>query len=123
MKINLLWAFIENIRIPLLAIGIIGLVIGFISCCFKQDTGGHNDDEKKETSKWWKNYFKIIPFFLFLCLLSGLPSVEDLWKVRIGLIKLELASPENLSKSSEVIERIGKKLECKYLGCEEEKKK
>jgi hypothetical protein len=54
--------------------------------------------------------------------LSVIPSVDDLWKVRIGLIKLELASPENLKGAAEVIERIGRKLECKYIGCDEEKK-
>ncbi len=51
----------------------------------------------------------------------SLPSVEDLWKVRIGMIKLQLASPENIQKGADVIERLGAKLECKYLGCEEKK--
>lgn len=54
---------------------------------------------------------------------SVIPSVDDLWKVRIGLIKLQLASPENIQKGAEVIERIGQKLECKYLGCAEERNK
>jgi hypothetical protein len=46
----------------------------------------------------------------------------NLWEVRIGLIKLELASPQNVQASVEEITRIGKKLECKYLGCDESKK-
>lgn len=61
---------------------------------------------------------------LILCLVLGcIPSVSEIWKVRIGLIKLQLSSPENIAKGVETIEHIGKKLECKYLGCKEEKPK
>jgi hypothetical protein len=65
-------------------------------------------------------YRILIPAFISL-LIVCIPSVEDVWKVRIGLVKLQLASPENIQKSTEVIERLGKKLECKYLGCEDKK--
>lgn len=44
------------------------------------------------------------------------PSIEELWKVRISLIKLQLASPENISKGVDEITRIGKRLEERYLG-------
>ena len=52
--------------------------------------------------------------------IACIPNVNDIWRVRIGLIKLSLASPENITKTSETIERIGRKLECKYLGCDEQ---
>lgn len=61
--------------------------------------------------------------FLVVLPITIMPTVDDLWKVRIGLIKLNLASPENIQKGADVIERIGKKLECKYVGCEEAKEK
>ena len=61
-----------------------------------------------------------IPFILF----AALPSVDELWEVRLGLLKFSLASPENVQKGAEEIGRIAKKLECKYLGgCEEKPKK
>jgi hypothetical protein len=54
--------------------------------------------------------------------LACMPSIDDLWKTRIALIKFHLASPENVEKATDEIARIGKKLECKYLGgCEDAK--
>lgn len=56
--------------------------------------------------------------------LACVPSIDDLWKVRIGLLKFHLASPENVGKATDEIARIGKALECKYLNsnCEEKGK-
>ena len=55
--------------------------------------------------------------------LAAIPDVNDLWRARIARIKLELASPENVQKGTEEIARIARRLECKHLGCEEEKEK
>lgn len=57
-----------------------------------------------------------------LVLFSSIPSMDQVWKMRISLIKFHLASPENINKAGSEIERIAKKLECKYIGCEGEKK-
>lgn len=57
-----------------------------------------------------------------LGIVACIPSVDQLWKVRIALIKYQLASPKNIERGSEEIARIAKKLECKYLGCDEDKK-
>jgi hypothetical protein len=55
-------------------------------------------------------------------LLGCVPTVDDVWKTRIALVKYHLAAPENVQAATETIERLGKKLECKYLGgCEETK--
>ena len=62
-------------------------------------------------------------FFSFCILFASVPDVKDLWETRIGLIKLELASPNNVRAGVKEIARIGKKLECKYVGCGEEEKK
>lgn len=80
-----------------------------------------NDCDK---DKFPRTFFKwsimiAVPSLIIACI----PTVDQLWKVRIGLIKLELSSPENIKSGAEVIERIGLKLECKYLGCEEKKSK
>jgi hypothetical protein len=57
------------------------------------------------------------------CMVSAFPDVDDIWRARITLVKMELSSPENVQKGAEEIERIAQHLECKYLGCEEEKEK
>lgn len=67
-----------------------------------------------------KNYS--ITLFILTLFIAIAPSPFDLWKIRISLIKLELSSPENVKSSVEEISRIGKKLECKYLGCETKEK-
>lgn len=62
----------------------------------------------------------------WMCILFTLvPSPKDLWEVRIGLLKYNVVSQENIEKfvreGMPAIERITKKLECQYLGCEEKK--
>ena len=72
-----------------------------------------------------KNLKWLIPTAIGVGLLACLPTVDDLWRVRVGLIKYSLASPENLREGKDAIERVAKKLECKYLGgadCEDPKK-
>lgn len=79
------------------------------------------EETKSALSVTRKFLFLVAPIFMVSGAISALPNIDDLWKVRIGLIKLQLASPENVQKGADVIERLGKKLECKYLGCEEKK--
>jgi hypothetical protein len=56
-----------------------------------------------------------------VCAIIGcIPDMNDMWKVRIGLIKYEMASPKNVNAAAEEIVRLGHKLECKYIGCEDE---
>lgn len=86
----------------------------FILVFFNIDDG---EMQKFGAHVFWKNLSILL---ISLCVLS-VPTVDTLWKVRIGLIKLSLASPTNIEKGSEVIERIGHKLECKYLGCKDDK--
>lgn len=78
------------------------------------------DGSEESIKKYFKYYKIVIPVILISSLFVSLPNVETLWKVRIGLIKYTLASSDNLEKGVEAIERIGKKLECKYLGCEKD---
>lgn len=83
----------------------------------------NNDEQLKDVYPSWRtarNYTALLFFFTFP--FSQVPSIDQIWKLRIGLLKLELASPENLKSSLDAIERIGAKLECKYLGCKEGKK-
>lgn len=54
-------------------------------------------------------------------LIALLPTPEQMWKIRLAIVKFELASPENVSKGVDAIERIAHALECKYLKCDDKK--
>ena len=54
----------------------------------------------------------IAPLFVFF------PTHNKILEVKISRIKNEAVSKENVTKGVETLERISKKLECKYLGCE-----
>jgi len=88
-------------------------------------TAGCGKNEKEchcgcgRANKIGKFLFKcaIAPLIIF-GLLSAVPTIDDIWKTRIALIKFRLASPENVNKGVDEIARIARKLECKYIGCE-----
>lgn len=63
----------------------------------------------------------LLPAFGFFFVLSMIPTTDQMFHIRLNLIKFELASPDNVRKGTEEIANIAKKLECKYLGCEEPK--
>lgn len=88
----------------------------FVSHCDDKDPPPEN--VKKIVRRSWLVFF-LTTIILFIP--AAIPSVDDLWRIRIGMIKLKLASPENVEKGAAEIIRIGKKLECRYLGCDEKK--
>lgn len=51
-----------------------------------------------------------------------MPTHQKILAVKIARIKNEAVSKENVTKGVETLERIGKKLECKYLGCDGDEK-
>lgn len=99
--------------------GIAAIVLGVIAYLIPADTYGMKDADKAIFTKYWiGNAKKFAAAFLVFAFIGCIPSVDDLWKIRIGMIKLELSSPENLAQAKTAIERIGAKLECKYIGGE-----
>lgn len=102
--------------------GVLGFVFSSIALC-------HAETPKEDSAEYKKNEYQSLKKVQLLfgtialpcLLLAAIPSVDELLKIRIALIKYELASGENISRATDVIERIGEKLECKYLGCEENK--
>jgi hypothetical protein len=121
MKYEILLAILSNIK----GLGCAGLFVSVITLFFGlpiTDIGSCNYESKERTEAWarYRRTAKIIALSLILpsLLITILPTIDDLWKVRISLIKFEMASPENIKGGVETIERIGHKLECKYLGCE-----
>lgn len=121
MKLEILLATFGNMKDLFLLLAIICFVSLLGTVVYYLIAWSEDADEK--TLKTCKSVLKIfLPLTVLLSFVCCLPSVEDLWKVRLGLLKLELANPANVQKGAEEISRIAKKLECKYLGCEEEKK-
>lgn len=59
-----------------------------------------------------------IPVILIAFIVSFTPTHKRLLWVKIEKIKNEAVNEQNLRDGVKVIERIGKKLECKYLGGE-----
>ena len=114
-------------------IGAIGLLVCLfivaIPHCLSEFDYNYNKEKREKDQIQTKIYSKFIVKYLIILVIvfapfALIPDTDDLWKIRIGFIKLQLASPKNLEKGTEEIGRIAKKLECKYLGgCEEEKPK
>jgi hypothetical protein len=99
----------------------LGLGIAWGMCSAEAQFGAAKDAANAATCKW---LFKRIGIVACIsCMFSIFPDADDIWRARIALVKLELASPENAQKGAEEVARIARKLECKYLGCEEEKEK
>jgi hypothetical protein len=124
---EILLAFLFNFQGVCRAIFIISLIclvlIGAILLLVKCDP--ILDDFRKETKIGMKKICKICLWCGLLSLpISLIPNMDDIWKIRINLIKFELASPENIEKATGEITQVVKKLECKYLDlCEEPEKK
>lgn len=116
--VEFLLAMMGNLKIFFVLVATLSLV-GFLLTFPLADLTGCNATEKAAIR--WR--FRLVWIGLATGLLGCLPSVNQLWEVRIAMVKFELASPENVGKTVDEIGRIGKKLECKYLGCQEEKSK
>jgi hypothetical protein len=117
---EILLACIENMHTAFVALFVISCVIFtgcFVCACAIADDSSTCDTDKEEGYKVCRKISKYnIPLFLIMLFAMCLPNVDDLWKVRIGLLKLELVNKTNIEAGAAVIERIGKKLECKYIG-------
>lgn len=123
--LEILLAFLNNLKIVfticaiLSAVGVVMFsVYTFVELKINSEIRPKEDLVKFVYAKTLLKKLVFVP--IILGVLVCIPNIDDMWHVRISLIKYELASPENLSKTEAVIERIGKKLECKYLGCEKQ---
>jgi len=126
MKTEIILATLSNFKqIGVVASIILAAITTIIlfHCFFELSPPVFLTEDKKIQLKGRARFalMKLLPLTFVVSLVICIPSIEDLWKVRIGLIKLELASPENIEKGADEIARIAKRLECKYLGCEDKK--
>lgn len=113
MGIELVLALISNIKT---LVGISALVLGAMNMLifvgYMMSREEHHDADMNACKKIAK---VSIPLFIICCLLSCIPDVDELWHVRVAMIKLTLASPENVKLGVDHIDLIAKNLECKYL--------
>jgi hypothetical protein len=96
-----------------------GIAASFLYLGWAKDCG-----DEEDVAYAWKVVKRVFTTAALLTPFMLIPSMDELWSVRIGLIKFQLASPEHVQKGAETIERIAKKLECKYVGgseCSEKK--
>ncbi len=78
-----------------------------------------NETSKSDTEKRYLNAARKWVWLAALGVILGAwPKPETLWETRIVMLKLGLASAENVQAGIGTVERIGKKIECKYLGGE-----
>jgi len=110
----------QNVSWTAKIVGIIFALITVISLVmYIMLEGAANKEERTTALRVFRYCF---PAASVLLLVGSLPTVDNLWKIRVGLIKFHLAAPENIKAGVETIERIGHKLECYYIGCEADKK-
>lgn len=74
------------------------------------------EEEEGEHKKWIKAFLII---YIALLSISIIPTHDKILQLKISKIKNEAVNKENITKGVETLERIGEKLECKYLGCGE----
>lgn len=107
-------------------LGIATIVMIIASVVASAEAARYSDSErsKAQAALLGKITKRVTTIFVLTLVLAMIPDVDEIWKVRISLIKFQLASPQNLEKGTEAIERIGKVLECKYIGtnCDDKKK-
>ena len=125
---TILVALWSNIHILVFVAAVIGsvatIVLGTVWASNADMVRLLGDKKDEANAATYKRLFKkAVGATVILAALTAIPDVNDLWRARIALVKLELASSENIQKSTEEIARIARRLECKYLGCKEEKEK
>ena len=120
-------SYVENIKNTLIMLGIFWAGFVVISYAIARDdtfTVYESEKEKKTKARgvsFLRAKYTLMALPIYI-LIVCVPSMDDIWKTRIALIKYNLASPENINKASDEIVKIGKKLECKYLEiCKDEK--
>ncbi len=119
--LEVVWYIALKLSIFAAIISIVAGVVSMGMIVFLMSDDGYGslkDDEKKS----FLGFFKVIAgIAIVFAPLAVVPSPDDLFHIRLGMLKYTMASPENVTKGMAEIERIAAKLECKYLGCEEKK--
>jgi hypothetical protein len=128
MALEILLAIAQNISsffwFIATASGVVLVVLSVALAVCSEGSGDHSKtpEANKDIATVGKIWWRVFILLIISITIGSLPKVDDLWKIRVSMIKLYLASPENIKAGSETIERIAKRLECQYIGCKEDKK-
>ena len=110
---------IQNIGV-VIGVAVIAMGVFFMGFCFFV-SGEASEKAAKIVG------LTLIGAWIFVVLSAGviclLPTHDRILRVKIARIKDEAVTDQNLRQGVDVIQRIGHKLECKYLGCEKSKDK
>ena len=99
------WQGLHNVIVILACVGALAILIGIVGRFIMSDG---------ETF-WVKPMGKVAVVSLGLMLLTTIPTPDQLWEIRIALLKLDLSSPENVKAVGGRVDEIVKALECKHL--------
>ena len=121
LLINIKGIFAFLFWVSLIASIVILIVGGFMK----------GDDSARPDEDDWFMWRRFQKYAVICVLITGpfyaLPNMDDLWHVRINMLKFHAVSPANIEKFAKHgmphIERVAKKMECKYLGCPDSEKK
>ena len=120
MALELLLAWATEIHTVVCILAWAGVIAMLISVVMFIILGADKDEWMKAAPR----LKQVAVVSLAFMALSTVPTLDSLWKVRVGLLKLELASPDNVKAVGGHVEEIVKALECKHLGvnCPEKEK-
>lgn len=115
--IEILIAALQNFVAIGFGIGIALVILGGVYTFFSSLNlvTSYSGSETESSIKHLLKAKRLIILGCCLCLIGIVPSVNDLWRVRVALIQLELSKPENVKATVQRIDEISKALECKYL--------
>ena len=85
------------------------IAVGFVALIWMSKKA--LEEERSGHPEILRNWKYAIPVLLLL-----VPGPEDIWKVRVAMLKLELSSSENVKALTNHAEEVVKALECKHLG-------
>jgi hypothetical protein len=122
-------AFFENIQILAMMFFVVVSIASLVAYLWFKDNekwacgDEQRNERERKTALVLQKIVALKPYLIISAIIGCIPCADHLWKVRLSLIKLELASPENVKATTDHIDRIAKDLECKYLNdCPKEKK-
>ena len=112
MIFEFLWAWFDNLTVFFFILGVVAVVASGFGIAMANE----ENSSEREAALGRSLMAKFIPAAIVCIVLATIPGPESMWKVRVGLMKLELASPENVKAVGGHVEEIVKALECKHLG-------
>ena len=128
LLINIKGIFAVLFWVSMIAAGITLVAGGFMKMMETDQYGRRNKDAADHED--WAKWRRFQKWAVICCLITGpfysLPDMEDLWHVRINMLKFHMASPSNVEAFAKNgmphIERVAKKIECRFLGCPDAEK-